>query len=95
MVLPTSPAIFQLSLEAASSGKLLGLQLEAKQSEERGETLIEGEGEETRGGSWEGEGWVCGKDAGLSTAHKGTQYKESCLQKSEHPVLVNSVAFQS
>jgi hypothetical protein len=56
MVLPTSPALFQLSLEAASSGKLLGLQLEAKQSEERGETLIEGEGEETRRDSWEGEG---------------------------------------
>ena len=32
----------------------LGLQLEAKQRRERGETFSEGEGEETRGDSWEG-----------------------------------------
>lgn len=41
-VLPPLPAIFHPSLDAASSGRLLGLQPEAKQREEKHSLRVKG-----------------------------------------------------
>lgn len=53
-VLPTWPTVFQCLLMLPPLGNFLGLQHEAKQRGERGETFSKGEGGETRGSSWEG-----------------------------------------